>query len=829
MISYVYTKRPSILLASLLLCMVALCTPATMQGQQSDDICDSTQMRCGLVLSGGGAKGLAHIALLELIDSLQIQVDYISGTSMGAVVAGLYSTGYNAAEIKELVSQEDWGRILSNRLPYDKVDMCEKEDYGTYTLEFPLHRGVPKAPSSIIEGQYLMEMLMRYTFPVRHIKDYAQMPLPLQLVASDVGSGGAYVMTSGSIPLSIRASLAIPAFFAPAIVDGRLLVDGGLDRNFPVEEVRAMGATFVIGSYTGARLRSVEELEHSSIGVIHQSYALLTKKEVERQVSLVDVMLDFSQALKDYTSSDFSQRDQIIALAEVEAHKLLPQLIALKAQQVAQGINYQERQLATVSIPIQQVKITDQWGAPLDYAETEFIRSVIGEDLSLLDSVDLLQQRMDMLMGYNRYAQVYYTYEADSTATGGNEVNTLHFFIKKKPQALLRVGAYYDPYESANIILNTSFRDILLSNSRLSAKLAISQHPKLRASYYKWFDDSYSYWVSPYISLRLDRSDNLHLRYLSQIEDHTEATFYQGSIATGLKMGYALSPQSEITLGVQYGLMYVWQPQTPFDYEMIGSAQDTDLELTPFNYFNQLLQANKRPKLSYRHGSWTMNLAYQQNSLNRKAFATRGNHFALTAELTLKNSYSLSPLPEDATESQKQIYNLLNPKESLSPQQGPLLHLSVYEHIVAPLSQRVALHGRLFGGVNLDLGKPWRDSFHYDSYLFLSQKFNLGGFANLGMDNQTIFSGLRYREYPVNNLAALYLGVQYTPIKDLYVTPHVSVGMDIQAPNVRDSDLLYGAGIDLDYDSLIGPIKLSFTRSNVLRTSRFFFSLGYAF
>lgn len=707
--------------------------------------------------------------------------------------------------------------------------MCEKEDYGTYTLEFPLHRGVPKAPSSIIEGQYLMEMLMRYTFPVRHIKDYAQMPLPLQLVASDVGSGGAYVMTSGSIPLSIRASLAIPAFFAPAIVDGRLLVDGGLDRNFPVEEVRAMGATFVIGSYTGARLRSVEELEHSSIGVIHQSYALLTKKEVERQVSLVDVMLDFSQALKDYTSSDFSQRDQIIALAEVEAHKLLPQLIALKAQQVAQGINYQERQLATVSIPIQQVKITDQWGTPLDYAETEFIRSVIGEDLSLLDSVDLLQQRMDMLMGYNRYAQVYYTYEADSIATGGNEVNTLHFFIKKKPQALLRIGAYYDPYESANIILNTSFRDILLSNSRLSAKLAISQHPKLRASYYKWFDDSYSYWVSPYISLRLDRSDNLQLRYLSQIEDHTEATFYQGSIATGLKMGYALSPQSEVTLGVQYGLMYVWQPQTPFDYEMIELAQATELELTPFNYFNQLLQANKRPKLSYRHGSWTMNLAYQQNSLNRKAFATRGNHFALTAELTLKNSYSLSPLPEDATESQKQIYNLLNPKESLSPQQGPLLHLSVYEHIVAPLSQRVVLHGRLFGGVNLDFGKPWRDSFHYDSYLFLSQKFNLGGFANLGMDNQTIFSGLRYREYPVNNLAALYLGIQYTPIKDLYITPHVSVGMDLQAPNVRDSDLLYGAGIDLDYDSLIGPIKLSFTRSNVLRTSRFFFSLGYAF
>ena len=146
MISRIYTKQPSILLTSLILCMVALCAPATVLGQ-SDEVCDSTQMRCGLVLSGGGAKGLAHIALLELIDSLQIQVDYISGTSMGAVVAGLYSTGYSAAEIKELVRQEDWGRVLSNRLPYDKVDMCEKEDYGTYTLEFPMRRGIPKVPS----------------------------------------------------------------------------------------------------------------------------------------------------------------------------------------------------------------------------------------------------------------------------------------------------------------------------------------------------------------------------------------------------------------------------------------------------------------------------------------------------------------------------------------------------------------------------------------------------------------------------------------------------------------------------------------------------------
>lgn len=818
-------KQLSARLSCLILLLIA--STAVLAAQRETSCSDSTRQHYGVVLSGGGAKGLAHIGLLELIDSLQIQVDYLSGTSMGAVLAGLYSIGYSGAEIKEMVLREDWSHILSNQIPYDKVDMREKEDYAAYALELPIRKGLPRLPSSLIEGQYMMELLLRYTHPARGIQDYDKLPIPLRLVASDVAKGGAVVMDSGSLPLSIRASLAIPAAFAPAVVGGKLLVDGGLDRNFPVEEVRSMGADHVIGSYTGSRLRDVEELTHSPVGVIYQSYALLTKQEVERQSCLVNVMLDFSESLSRHTSSDFAQRKRIIAIGEEEAHKLLPQLMAIKEQQRAEGIHYTRRRLPERPIPISGIKITDEWGKPISAEETEFVHSVIGDDLALLDSADYLQSRIDALMGYNRYAQVYYVYEPDTLSHEGGAV--LHFFIKKKPQALLRIGAYYDPYESAAIMLNGSLRDLLLTNSRLSVKVAISKHPKLRASYYKWLDDRYAYWISPYLSLRMDYCDDLSLRYLSQIESHAEATFYQASARGGLMAGHALTPQSELTMGVQYGANYIWQPSGPFEEEMRVHGQATGEAMLPRGYFNQLLRANRPPRIGYFHGTWTMQLAYRQNSLNRKHFATRGNNLELSAELTLQNHYSLTPLPEEATESQKQIHALLDPVGSRFPQRGPLLHLSIYEHIVAPLGGRWALHTRFFCGLNLDLKKSWQENMNFDSYLFLSQKFHLGGFANLQADNHTIFSGLRYREYPTSNLASLYMGMQYTPLKDLYITPHASVGLDILSPNPMESDLLLGAGIDIDYDSLIGPIKLSFSRSNVLRTGRFFFSLGYAF
>lgn len=760
----------------------------------------------GLVLSGGGAKGLAHVGLLRMIDSLEIHVDYITGTSMGAVLSGLYAAGYSADELKKIVADENWERIISNKQPYNLIHSREKDDYDAYPFEFPLRKGIPALPTSIIEGQYLMELLLKYGFPVRHINDFHKMPIPVELVASDIVDGGAVVMKAGFLPLSIRASLAIPAAFSPAVIDKRLLVDGGLDRNFPVEEVQNMGAEYVIGSYTGSRLRKKEELSNSALNMVHQSYALLAKRDVDSQKQRVNLMLDFSVPLKEYGTSDFRKHNEIVAIGEKEARKLLPQLQEIKRQQTEQGIRFERKKPQAVSKPIDRIRIADEMDNPLSKGETDFIKDVLGDDLQELDSASVLQQKIEDLIGYNRYNKVYYTYSCDSLLR-----TTLNFYVKKKPKGTFYAGLYYDLYESANIILNYTYRDLFFKNSRFSAKAGISEKAKLRINYYKFLDNKRSFWISPYFSYRLQNSSDLYLRYLSQFNNNNEASFYQSIINTGLSIGHSFTHNSELELGLEYNYNHLWQPNNIFSNIWFDDAPHS--------------------KLNYRHGVLAAKAVYTQNNLNKKFFATQGNNLHVSAKLFFKNHFELSPLFDENNKALAQIHSILHPDSSLSPLKGQVLQLSLYEHYVKSFSKNLALHTRFFYGLNLDLKKKFSDNFDFDSFLFLNQKFYMGGFSNLNADNTHVFTGLRYNEYPVNNVTSLYVGLQYNPVGRLYVTPSVSMGYDLFSitPFSEESEFLLGYGIDVDYMSLIGPIKVSWTRSNLLNKNRLFISLGYAF
>lgn len=788
------------ILSLIVLCQSSLSQTSELSQSQPDPA------KYGLVLSGGGAKGLAHVGLLRMIDSLEIHIDYITGTSMGAVLSGLYAAGYPADELKKIVAEENWERIISNKQPYDLIHLREKDDYDAYAFEFPLRKGIPALPTSIIEGQYLMELLLKYGFPVRHINNFHEMPIPVELIASDIVDGGAVLLNKGSLPLSIRASLAIPAVFSPAVINKMLLVDGGLDRNFPVEEVQAMGAEYVIGSYTGSRLRKKEELSNSALNMVHQSYALLAKRDVDSQKQRVDLILDFSVPLKEYASSDFRKHNDIVAIGEREARKLLPQLQKIKQQQIKQGIRFERKKPQSVSKPIDRIRITDEMDNSLPKGETDFIKDVLGDDLQELDSASVLQQKMKDLIGYNRYNKVYYTYSCDSLSR-----TILNFYVKKKPKGTFYTGLYYDLYESANIILNYTYRDLLFNNSRFSAKAGISEKAKLRINYYKFLDNKRSFWISPYFSYRLQNSNDLYLRYLSQFNNNNEAVFYQSIISTGLSIGHSFTHNSELELGVEYTYNHLWQPSNIFS--------------------NIWFDDSPHSKLNYRHSVLAAKAVYMQNNLNKKFFATKGNNLRITAKLFFNNHYKLSPLFEENNEALSQIHNILHPDSSLSPLKGPILQLSLHEHYVKSFSKKIVLHTRFFYGLNLDLKKKFSDNFYFDSFLFLNQKFYMGGFSNLNTDNTQIFTGLRYNEYPVNNVTSLYMGLQYNPVGRLYVTPSVSMGYDLFSinPFSEESEFLLGYGLDVDYMSFLGPIKVSWTRSNLLNKNRLFISLGYAF
>jgi NTE family protein len=203
--------------------------------------------KIGLTLSGGGARGLAHIGILKAIDSAGLKVDYITGTSMGSIIGGLYAAGYSGDSIEQIAKEMNWDVLLSNYPPLSDITIEEKFEYGRYAFELPFYKGKPHLPSGMIESEELWLKFSELFFPVCHIKDFTQFPIPFKCIGTDIETGKAIILDRGEIAQAVRSSMAIPSVFAPVPYDTLLLTDGGVVHNFPVDEVIEMGAEYVIG------------------------------------------------------------------------------------------------------------------------------------------------------------------------------------------------------------------------------------------------------------------------------------------------------------------------------------------------------------------------------------------------------------------------------------------------------------------------------------------------------------------------------------------------------------------------------------------------------
>src|SRR5580704_10702954 len=219
------------------------------------DTAISSRPKIGLVLSGGGAKGLAHIGILKAIDSAGLKIDYITGTSMGSIIGGLYAIGYSADSIEKIASRIDWDLILSNQSRMRSMIMDEKDEYGKYDIELPWVNHWFRFSTGVIEGQELWLKFSELFRPVYNIKDFSKFSIPFRCVATDVSTGDAVVLDTGEIVSALRASMAIPSIFTAVEYGGHKLVDGGVVRNFPVKDVREMGAQIVIGDNVAGPLR----------------------------------------------------------------------------------------------------------------------------------------------------------------------------------------------------------------------------------------------------------------------------------------------------------------------------------------------------------------------------------------------------------------------------------------------------------------------------------------------------------------------------------------------------------------------------------------------
>ena len=276
--------------------------------------------KIGVALGGGGARGAAHIGVLRALEEMHIPIDYVAGTSMGAVVGGLYAAGKSPDEIEQALTSIDWNDTLNDRTAYRDLTYRRKEDENRYLTSFEagLRGRHLELPSGLQSAQKVRFLLQEQLIGVGHIDDFSKLPIPFKAVAADIETGDAVVLDHGDLAQAIRASMSIPGVFSPVEIDGHLLVDGGIADNLPVDVVRAMGADIVIAVDVGGPMLKREQLG-SMFSVTSQVLTILTRRNAEVQLKNADIVL--APEVARWGAMAFENAKQIVVEGEREAEQ----------------------------------------------------------------------------------------------------------------------------------------------------------------------------------------------------------------------------------------------------------------------------------------------------------------------------------------------------------------------------------------------------------------------------------------------------------------------------------------------------------------------------
>ncbi|NMH66952.1 patatin-like phospholipase family protein [Shewanella salipaludis] len=287
--------------------------------------------KIGLVLSGGGAKGAAHLGVLRVLEEHHIPVDYIAGTSIGAYVAGMYALGYSAAEVEVIMMHADWSSGYSDTIPRQELSYRDKVQRDQYNIPLNLgyRDGAVQTPSGLLRGQTMSQLLRDSTDLVEQFGDFDQLAIPYRAVATDLETSLAVVLGNGSLVQAMQASATVPGALQPALIDDKLLVDGGIANNMPVDVVKAMGADIIIAVDIGSPLVEKDKL-NGTLAVLDQLSTILTNASTERQKALLtedDILI--RPSIDGLSTTDFSLMPQALALGREATEAQLPKLQAL--------------------------------------------------------------------------------------------------------------------------------------------------------------------------------------------------------------------------------------------------------------------------------------------------------------------------------------------------------------------------------------------------------------------------------------------------------------------------------------------------------------------
>ncbi|WPR73408.1 patatin-like phospholipase family protein [Algoriphagus sp. NG3] len=766
------------------LCYIGL-VPALSQTANDVESKASTA-KIGLVLSGGGAKGIAHVGILKSLEKAGIRPDYIVGTSMGAVVGGLYSLGYSADQLEEIIESIDWGLVISNRVSFKDIAFEEKEYYNRYLVEFPMVEGKIAFPSGLIEGQVLSDVLHYFTWPANSYGSFDEFPIPFRCVATDIRTGKAVVFDGGYLQDAIRASIAIPTAFTAFQLDSTSVVDGGVVNNFPVDVVREMGADIVIGvNVSFEDFQEIDEL--GGFGGILMQLAMAPSLSVtQAHIEATDIYI--KPDLEGFSTGSFSAYRDILNMGIKTGEEFYSQFQhladSLGRKHIVQGLKE-----ANESVRLGELSIVGN-----RLFSTDLIRSKL--DMKEGDQVN----REELEAGVRRVFGMNGFYKVDYTLSKGLEDEyDMKIRIKEKPSTLLSTAIHYDDQFSAGVLLNLTARDVLGHNSRTVLLADVSENPKLRLDYYK------------YTGVNKDFAFNFRVNHLRQ-----QLPIYENGEEEQVEIGRNTRVEMQVITTSSLKQAFY-----------LGGVMD--LNRSKYRFSVSEVENLKSAHQNFLGGRGQ----YYRNSQNDRNFPTKGAESLLQATLHFKDWLRVKLLPG---------VDSLNINSGAGPVQIPVRLLDDFVKEITP-NPYLTVIGRY--AKFLSLGSKWQlipeigggivFSGEGEEKIF-SQNF-VGGYQNIRFTDVR-FRGLNYAEVQTSNYLKVGTDFQYIPFRKIYLRAGANVlGYSEHLPfhdpdffnQVLQEDHYLGYGADISYQSILGPISAGLGSNSKDRKLRAYFSLGFSF
>jgi NTE family protein len=495
--------------------------------------------KVGVVLSGGGARGFAHIGALKVLEEIGLPIDYIVGTSMGSIVGGLYAIGYSAEEIEEIVNEVDWEELFTDTPPRKLWSYQKKRISAKYMFEVGFNWDGFVIPRGLTAGQKISNLMAFLTIQASDIGHFDDFPIPYRAVGTDIVTGEEVILDHGSLPDAMRASMAVPGVFTPIEIDGRLLVDGGVVKNLPVDVAKNMGADLVIAIDISTPLRNKDALRNP-VSILNQVIGLQITKVTEEQRKLADIVI--IPELEGYSSSSFGKASEIIPLGEKATRTKLHELQDLL--QKIRKTRPQSREVPQMVVQnIEEIYIEDIVVEGNITGNEQILLSQLREQKGQPLNPDFLEQKITEIFSTGKYETVKF-----ALSPGSQKGKILKLQLQEREQGshLLRFGMNYesrfdDAEEDKMVFLaNATLNNLTGSGAYWSTDLQFVNVTKIVSEYFQPLGKGF--FIAPFA---YDSSD-----FQTVYEDKESIARYdKDELGVGVRLGTFIRRVGEVSVG----------------------------------------------------------------------------------------------------------------------------------------------------------------------------------------------------------------------------------------------------------------------------------------